>query len=153
VNRFLLILVPLLVLFAGSCGRPSELSVRDAAVTLSPVDANPAALYFTVNGGAADVELLRVSSPSIVRAELHESKVDPKTGMMTMAPLDRIKIPAKGKVEFKRGGKHAMLFGVNRIARQLEKIEIEFLFNNGDRILVTAPVGKATASEVEHKDH
>jgi periplasmic copper chaperone A len=153
VNRFLLFLVPLMALLAGSCGRPAELSVRDVVVKLSPVDANPAALYFTVHGGEAPVELLRVSSSSVVRAEMHESKIDPKTGMMTMAPIDRIKIPAKSMVEFKRGGKHAMLYGVNRIARSLEKIDIEFLFNNGDRILVTAPVEKAASSEGEHKDH
>lgn len=152
-NRFLLFLVPLVALFAGSCGGPAELRVHDAVVKLSPVDSAPSALYFTVLGGEADVELLRVSSPSVVRAEMHDSKVDPKTGMMRMAPLERIKIPAKGKVEFKRGGRHVMLYGINLPARRLEKLDAEFVFSNGERIGVTAPVEKIAAAEGDHKDH
>lgn len=152
-NRFLLFLMPLVALQASGCGRPADLSVHDAVVKLSPVDANPSALYFSVNGGEADVELLRVSSSSVVRSEMHESKVDSKTGMMTMAPLERIKIPAKGKVEFKRGGKHVMLYGINLPARRLEKLDAEFIFSNGDRILVTAPLEKIAADEGGHEGH
>ncbi len=137
----------------ASCGRPAELKVNDAVLKLSPVDNNPSALYFTVHGGMQDVTLLRVSSPSILRAEMHDTVSDPKTGMLTMTKIDRIKIPAKGKVEFKRGGKHAMLWGVNLIARRLEKIEVEFVFSNGDRIRVTAPVEKIAAGQDEHAGH
>jgi periplasmic copper chaperone A len=153
VNRLFLFLIPFLALAASGCGRPAELNVVDAVVQLSPVDANPAAMYFTVNGGETRVELLRVSSSSVVRAEMHDSKLDPKTGMMTMDPIDRLQIPAKGKVEFKRGGKHVMLYGVNLPARRLEKLDAEFLFSNGDRIVVTVPVVKADAVEGDHASH
>lgn len=145
--------MPLSLLSLAGCGRPAELSVHDAVLKLSPVDTNPAALYFTVNGGEADVELVRVTSASVVRSEMHDSGVDPKTGMMTMKPLDRIKIPAKGKIEFKRGGKHVMMWGVNQIARRLEKADVEFVFSNGDRIVVTAPLEKIGNDEGAHKEH
>ena len=109
-------------------------------VILSPVDSNPAALYFTIHGGPEKVYLNSVLSRSVIRSEVHESKVDPKTGMVTMEPTRKIEIPAKGTVEFKRGGKHVMLWGVNRPARQLKELEAEFIFSNGDRIEARAGV-------------
>jgi periplasmic copper chaperone A len=153
VRRSLSVFVPVLALALTSCGAPAELKVNDAVVKLSPVDSNPSALYFTVYGGEQDVDLLRISSPSVIRAEIHETASDPKTGMLTMNKIERIKIPAKGKVEFKRGGKHVMLWGVNQIARRLEKVEVEFLFSNDERILVTAPLEKISAAADEHAQH
>ena len=152
-NRLWLLIFPALALLIASCGRPAELKVNEAVLKLSPVDTNPSALYFTVHGGEQDVTLLRVTSPSVLRSEMHETAKDAKTGMMTMAKLDRIEVPAKSKIEFKRGGKHVMLWGVNLIARRLEKIEVEFVFSNGDRIRVTAPVEKIEAGKDEHAGH
>ena len=152
-NRLWCLIVPALALLAASCGRPAELHVNDAVLKLSPVDTNPSALYFTVHGGEQDVTLLRVTSPSVLRAEMHDSGVDAKTGMMTMDKIDRVEVPAKGKIEFKRGGKHVMLWGVNLIARRLEKIEVEFVFSNGDRIRVTAPLEKIETGKEEHSGH
>jgi periplasmic copper chaperone A len=153
VNRLWLLIVPLVLLVSASCGRPAELRVNEAVLKLSPVDNNPSALYFTVHGGTQDVTLLRVSSPSVLRAEMHDTVSEPKTGMLTMTKIDRIKVPAEGKVEFKRGGKHVMLWGVNLIARRLEKIDVEFVFSNGDRIRVTAPVEKIAAGKDGHSGH
>ena len=149
-NRLWLVIIPALALLIASCGRSAELKVNEVVLKLSPVDDNPSALYFTVHGGMQDVTLLRVSSPSVLRAEMHDSVKDAKTGMLTMKKIDRIDVPAEGKVEFKRGGKHVMLWGVNLIARRLEKIEVEFVFSNGDRIRVTAPVEKIAAGTAEH---
>jgi periplasmic copper chaperone A len=152
-KRKLMLLTPLLALLATSCGSPQKLSVTDAVVKLSPVDQNPSALYFTINGGPAEVELLRVTSPSVIRTEMHDSITDPKTGMLSMKPLERVKVPANSKVEFKRGSKHVMLFGVNLVARRLQKLDAEFVFSNGDRIAVTAPIEKISAGKDEHAGH
>ena len=130
----------------GSCGDGPKLRVDKAILVLSPVDSNPSALYFTVHGGMKDVKLLSVVSPSIIRSEFHESAKDPATGMMTMTPLTEVPVPAKGKVEFKQGGKHVMMWGVNLRARRLGEIETEYVFSNGDRILVDAIVREQDGS-------
>jgi periplasmic copper chaperone A len=127
----------------GGCGDPPKLRVDKAVLILSPVDSNPSALYFNIHGGTADVKLLRVTSPSVIRSEIHESGKDAATGMMSMTPLDKVTVPAKSKVEFKRGGKHVMMWGVNLRARRLGEIETEYVFSNGDRILVEAVVQEA----------
>lgn len=152
-DRRLFLLIPAIALLSSSCGRPPELKVNNAVLKLSPVDDNPSALYFTVHGGPQDVSLLRVTSPSVLRSEMHDTVSDPKTGMLTMTKIERLKIPAEGKIEFKRGGKHVMLWGVNLVARRLEKIEVDFIFSTGDRIRVTAPIEKIAAGADEHTGH
>jgi copper(I)-binding protein len=139
-NSLKLLAATAAMLTLGSCGSPPKLRVDKAVLVLSPVDSNPSALYFTVHGTTEDTTLLFVASPSIIRSEMHESGKDPKTGAMTMRPLKTVPIPAKGKVEFKRGGKHVMMWGVNLPARRLGEIETEYVFSNGLRILVDAVV-------------
>jgi periplasmic copper chaperone A len=123
-----------------SCGKPPQLNVDRVKLVLNPVDTAPSALYFTVHGGTQDVQLYSAVSDSVIRTEMHESGVDPKTGAMTMSPKLKIPIPARGKVEFKQGGKHVMVWGVNMRARRLGEAQFQFLFSNGDRILVDAVV-------------
>ena len=134
-----------------ACAPVPQLKVKDAMVKLSPVDSNPSALYFTVYGGPSDVQLINVNSPSVLRSEMHQSGIDPKTGAMSMAQMDRVVIPAKGKVQFRQGGKHVMVWGVNLVARRLGVMETEFIFNNGDRILVRAPVTEMDGTEPDEQ--
>lgn len=138
-------------LLLASCGPTPQLRVHDAVVTLSPVDRNPSSLHFTVLGGPKDVYLLSVGSPSIIRSEMHDVGVDAKTGAVTMKPMDRVLIPADGKVEFKKGGKHVMVWGVNLVPRRLGIMETELVFNSGDRIWVKAVVQEVDGSEPDEK--
>ncbi len=147
----LLSIAPALLL--SSCGKEAVLRVDEAVVKLSPVDTNPSAMYFTLHGGPSDVFLLSVTSRSVIRSEMHESGTDPKSGMMTMNKIDRVLVPAESKVAFRKGGKHVMLYGVNMPARRLQRIEAEYLFSNGDRILVEVPIEKIGADANEHAGH
>lgn len=138
------------LLLAG-CAPTPQLKVKEALLTLSPVDSNPSVMHFNVYGGPEDVHLLRVSSPSAVRVEMHDVAVDPKTGAVTMAPLDRAYIPSGEKIAFKKGGKHVMIWGANIIPRRLGVIETEFLFSNNVRILVKARVQEIDGSDPNEK--
>jgi len=138
-------------LLLGGCGPTPQLKVKEAVLPLSPVDNNPSAMHFNVYGGPEDVHLLRVSSPSAIRVEMHDVRVDAKTGAVTMAPMDRVLIPAGDKVAFKKGGKHVMMWGVNIIPRRLGVIETEFLFSNNVRILVKARVQEVDGTDPDEK--
>jgi hypothetical protein len=150
-RRFFALGMAGLALFAGSCGPTPQLKVKEAVLTLSPVDSNPSSMHFNVYGGPSDVYLLRVSSPSAVRTEMHDVGVDPKTGAVTMQPLSRVLIPSGETVAFKKGGKHVMMWGVNLIPRRLGEIEVEFLFSNNERILVEARVQEIDGSDPDEK--
>lgn len=134
-----------------SCGPTPQLRVNDAVLQLSPVDSNPSVLYFTVRGGPKDNALINVNTASAIRTEMHESAVDPKTGMMTMEPLRRVEVPMDGKVEFKQGGKHVMVWGVNLVARRLGEMKTEFVFANTERIVVTVSVQELDGSDPDEK--
>ncbi len=135
----------------SGCGQPAQLRVHDSILTLSPVDTNPSVMYFTALGGLNDTKLLKVSSPSAIRMEIHSSGKDPETGMMTMEPLSEVPVPKKGRAEFKQGGKHVMVWGVNLRARKLGEMETEFLFADGTRILVKVPVREQDGSIPDEK--
>ena len=143
-----------MALLVASCNKPPQLNVLDPVVKLSPVTDNPSALYFTVRGGERQVDLLRVISPSVIKMEMHDTVSDPKTGMLTMKPIERVPIPAETKVEFKRGGKHVMVYGLNLVARNTGKMEAIFVFSDGNQIKVTAPVEAiAAGSGDDHSGH
>ncbi len=147
------ILAAFSLILLSSCGPTPQLRVDDAVVKLSPVTTNPSALYFTVHGGPADLKLLSVTSRSAIRTEMHESGKDPKTGMMTMTPIRTVPVPADATVKFAPGGKHVMVWGINLPARRLNELETEFLFSNGDRILVEVPIQPMGGTDAEHKGH
>jgi periplasmic copper chaperone A len=150
-NRRIFTAAAALATLLGSCGPTPQLKVKEAVLTLSPVDSNPSSMHFNVYGGPSDVYLLRVSSPSAIRTEMHDVGVDPKTGAVTMQPMTRVLIPSGETVAFKKGGKHVMMWGVNLIPRRLGEIEIEFLFSNNERILVEARVQEIDGSDPDEK--
>ncbi|WP_373476136.1 copper chaperone PCu(A)C [Sphingorhabdus sp.] len=150
-RRIFIISTAAMALLLGSCGPTPQLKVKEAVLTLSPVDQNPSAFHFNVYGGPKDVYLLRVSTPSAIRTEMHDVGVDAKTGAVTMSPMNRVLIPADKKVEFKKGGKHVMMWGVNLIPRRLGEIEVEFLFSNNQRILVEARVQEIDGTDPDEK--
>lgn len=134
-----------------SCGPAPQLRVHKAVLKLSPVDGNPSALYFTIRGGPKDNALINVNTPSALRTEMHESAIDPKTRAMTMKQLRRVEVPTDGKVEFKQGGKHVMVWGVNLVARRLGEMKTEFVFANSERIVVKVSVQELDGSAPDEK--
>ncbi len=124
------------VMLAGC--EQAQLGVEDAWVRLPAVSSRPGAAYFTVKGGSAGTNLLAVSSPVAVRTELHEMKQ--AGGMMTMAPIKDVPVPAGGRVEFAPGGKHVMLFDLSPTVRAGTKVPLRLAFANGQTIEVEAEV-------------
>lgn len=114
----------------------AQLGVEDAWVRLPAVSSRPGAAYFTVKGGADATSLLGVSSPAAVRTELHEMKHE--NGMMTMAPIKDVPIPAGSTVKFEPGGKHVMLYDISPEVRAGGKIPLRLAFANGKTIEVEA---------------
>jgi copper(I)-binding protein len=123
--------------FVAACNKAPELGVDKAWVQLSPVRTNPSVAYFTVHGGPQDNNLIQVSSPVAIKSEMHESMS--QDGVMKMAPLQSVPIPAKGEVKFAPGGKHVMFWYVNPGITPGKTMTLVFSFSNGDSIQVEAP--------------
>lgn len=135
------ILLALAVL--GACSEtPKELYVDNAWVRLGATRANPGAGYFTIHGGATDARLVDVTSPVVIRTELHESMG--AGGMASMKPIEGpIAVPANGTVEFRPGGKHVMLFNVNPGIVPPKTLPFNLTFADGTKLIVEAKVYRA----------
>ncbi|MBA4047206.1 MAG: hypothetical protein C0476_01550 [Sphingomonas sp.] len=132
-----------------ACGGPATLYVDDAYVRLPAVAGRPGVAYFTIHGGAEPTRLLSVTSPVVVRTELHESM---KSGaVMTMAPIRDLPVAASAKLVFAPGGKHAMLFNINARVKAGKNIPLVFTFANNQRIEVDVPV--IAAGDTAHHHH
>jgi copper(I)-binding protein len=135
--KALWLLVPAL-LVTGACQQKKEIRVTGGWVRLSAVRANPSAAYFTLHGGAKDATLVSVTSPVAIRAEMHESMNT--GGMMSMAPLKTVTLPASGTIEFKPGGKHVMLYYVNPGVKPGWTMDLRYTFADGLIVVQRAKV-------------
>jgi periplasmic copper chaperone A len=132
----------LVALTLAGCAPDPVLRVDDAYVRLAATPKNPAAAYFMVVGGSKADRLMDVSSPVVIRTEMHESMSS--GGMMSMKPIEGgVEIPAGGAVEFKPGGKHVMMFNVNPGILPPRTLPMIFVFASGERISVDAKVMRA----------
>ena len=129
-HHTLLALAPLLLL--TGCGGDRPVAVTDARVQLPVIAGRPGVAYFTVVGGGADTHLTGISSPVIKRIELHDTMSG--GGMMRMTPLAQV--PVNRELRFARGGKHAMLFGIDPKLRAGDKVKL---------VLAFAPAGEVSA--------
>ena len=130
-----------LALLLGACGPDPELRVDRGWVRLPAVPDRPAAVYFTVHGGPEDARLMNITTSVAIRTEMHETMKE--GGMMRMAPIDGVDIPAKGAVKFEPGGKHVMLYNLNPGIGAGDRVPLIFTFTNGLRIQYDALVQAA----------
>ena len=122
----------------AGCDGKAGVSIADAEVRLPVVAGRPGALYFTATGAGRPTRLVSVSSPKIEKIELHESMMH--GGMMTMAPLAEVPLPASGKLAFAPGGKHGMLFGIDPALKPGDTVQVSFAFNSAPPVTVQAAV-------------
>jgi periplasmic copper chaperone A len=137
-----LTLVLAFFLALAGCKREPVLAVDGVWVRLNAVERGPAAAYFTVHGGPKDDRLLQVTSTVVIEIELHESMNH--GGMASMKPISGgIPVPKGSTIEFKPGGRHAMLYYVNPGIKPPRTLPLVFTFASGTQILVDAQVALA----------
>lgn len=126
-------------------GAGQQLNVVSGYIQMGATPDRPAVGYFTVEGGPRDVQLVAVTADLAQRVEMHESVKE--NGVMTMKPLLSADVPAKGKLEFRQGGKHLMIWNINGAAVRAGKLPMAFVFtnNNNERILFDMPIRGATS--------
>jgi periplasmic copper chaperone A len=131
-------LLPLALLLPACDAKPVE-GVEDARITLPAVTGRPGAAYFTLTGGEAENRLLTVTSPQVIKVEMHDTVM--KDGMMSMQTIEGgVAVPMGGKVAFEPGGKHAMLYDIAPSVKVGGTIKLNFTYANGRSIEVDAKV-------------
>lgn len=136
------------------CDRPPEtvkVTVEQAWVRLPAAPGLPGAAYFTLRSNRSPMALTSVSSPQAERIELHDSQID--GGVMRMRPIATTEFPETGTVEFKPGGKHAMLFGIDPAVKPGGKISLTFSFDPAGQIVTDADVVGPGGAAPDHAGH
>lgn len=114
--------------------------ITAARVRLMPPGAPNTGAFFTVHnpGAATAIVQARVPEELCAKVELHTHvEVD---GAMRMRQVERIELPAAGRVELKPGGLHVMLIGLERPLQEDEVVPITLRFADGSEQTVDAPV-------------
>jgi copper(I)-binding protein len=116
-------------------------------VRLNPVPGRPSAGYLTITGGGQPDRLTGVSAPG-VRIEMHSMSMN--GGVMAMARLDSLAVPAGDRIAFAPGGNHLMIFG---LAPGAKTLPITLGFASGKTVRVVAEVRAAAAAAVAADPH
>lgn len=125
----------------------SKPRVTDAWVRVNPVPGRPSAGYLTITGGGQPDKLTAASAPG-VRIEMHSMSM--AGGVMKMAKLEGVPVPAAATVNFASGGNHLMIFG---LAGAPKSLPITLQFASGAKVTVDAPLKAAGAEPAKAMDH
>ncbi|MFQ5566609.1 MAG: copper chaperone PCu(A)C [Paracoccaceae bacterium] len=109
----------------------------------------PGAAYFGLhNLGDAPDRLIGARAEGVDKIELH--KAEQKDGVMTMAPVDAVEIPAGGMAHLGPGGFHLMMFGIDPPLKEGGALEMILIFESAGEIAITVPVSKAMGEPEHH---
>lgn len=137
------------LLMVAACQSAPQATVTDATVRLPAVKGNPGAAYFTLHGGDRDRTLVKITSPDIGSAEMHDMKSE--NGMMIMAPIEGgLPLPKGATVSFQSGGKHVMLFDMKAGLKPGYTIQLSFEFADGSKESAAAKAIGAGGDEHSH---
>ena len=138
-RSLVMMLLAATVLTACQKAAPQAATIEAASVRLPAVAENPGAAYFTLHGGSVDDHLLSVTSPLVVRAEMHDMAM--KGTMMSMGKIEGgVALPAGATVRFASGGKHVMLFDISPKAVAGGKLPLVMTFASGAKLEADADV-------------
>ena len=148
-HRFRAAAAAAILLLAACQQRQREPKVEDAWVRLPATKGQPGAAYFRLEGNIEGTRLTSITSPLVRRIELHETVE--KNGVTRMEKRKDIEFPYRGTLEFKPGGRHAMLFGIHKSVVPGRRVPLIFSFNTAPPVTVEAEVRNATGEK--HEGH
>lgn len=118
----------------------------NAWIRAAAVPGRPAAGYLTITGGGQPDKLVGVTAPGL-RIELHSMSMT--GGIMRMAKLDSVPVPAGATVAFASGGNHLMIFGMTGTPKS---VPLTLNFGSGAKVAVVAEVRAPNAVD-PHAGH
>ena len=107
----------------------AQILITKQYIKETPPNAKNSAAFMSIeNQDSKDIELLSDSSNVSKVSELHTHIT--QDGMKQMIQIPSIKIPANSKVDFKPGGLHIMLIGLNKDINN-QNVDLNLTFNDG----------------------
>jgi len=123
--------------YADSLGK--DIFVSDAWVQAGPPSQNNSAAYLTITNNSSK-EAILVSAASDIAGAVEIHQMSDTNGMMNMAMVSNVHIPAMGKITLQPGGFHIMLINLKKPVNKRDIIPITLHFQDGSSIMVNAVV-------------
>ena len=105
---------------------------------MPPVQTTTAAYMLITNNSSKEAVLVSASSDIAGAIEIHQ--MSDTNGMMNMAMVGQIHIPARSKVTLSPGGFHIMLINLKKSLNKGDLVPITLHFQDGSVIVVNAEV-------------
>ncbi|MFT2092348.1 copper chaperone PCu(A)C [Paraglaciecola sp. 2405UD69-4] len=119
----------------------AELVVTNATVRLLPPGVPNTSAYFSIENLSNKTEILVSASSTIAdKVELHNHVL--VNDMMSMQQQESVKIEPEETVQFKPGGLHIMLFGLNQKLTEHQEVSIRLLTLDGKTLDFIATVAR-----------
>jgi copper(I)-binding protein len=109
----------------------------------------PGVAYFGVhNMGDAPDRLIGARAGRVGKIEIHEAMQ--QGGVMSMAPVDAVEIPAGGMAHLGPGGLHLMMFAIDPPLKEGDTLEMVLIFEAAGEVAITVPVSKTMGDPQHH---
>lgn len=134
--------------------KAGNLEIEHAYAPMSIGAGKTGAVYFMiVNDTETADKLVSASTPAARKAEIHNHLM--QDGVMKMRKVDGLEIAAGGRVMFKPGGYHLMLFGLTEPLKDGASIDVKLQFEKAGEVMLHVPVKPLSHKMDDHKmkDH
>ena len=117
----------------------AEITVEGAWVRMPPPVADTAAAYLILNNsGDVDINITSVETDAAGAPEFHSMSMH--DGMMHMQKMEKVTVPAHGRLEFSPGSDHLMLKDLKRELEAGDHIMLKLNTSDGHSVDVHAEV-------------
>jgi copper(I)-binding protein len=131
----------------------AEINIEKPSVrAMPPGQPNTAAFMVMKNTADTPVRLVSVSTPASKKAEFHSHTKDEK-GVMRMRKEPYVDIAANSSFEFKSGGHHIMLMGLNKPLKSGDIIDMKVTDSRGQSYDFSMPVKSLIKLDHGHHHH
>jgi copper(I)-binding protein len=143
-KKFLMVTLAL-VFFLSACGTSAPVAAQKGGIEITAPFANAAAAgdnsaaYMSIkNTGAEADTLLKATCDAAMMVQVMETKIE--GGVMSMAEVPGIDLPAGGSVELKSGSYHIMLMNLKQELKEGTSISITLEFAKAGKVTLEVPV-------------
>ncbi len=146
-------IIYLMVLLLPSLGVQADatLVVHHAVVPEKPPSVMVMGGFMSIeNPSEKEIRIVNISSIQFGHVEMHQTMI--KDNLAKMIKQEALIVPAKGKLELKRGSYHLMLFNPKVKLKTGDTIELVLTLHNGTSQKVLAKVMPAML-DVDHSHH
>lgn len=119
----------------------ADLVIKDATVRLLPPGVPNTAVYFSVTNTGDQSRFLTAAESAIAeKVELHNHVM--RGEVMKMEQQAFVEVGAGQTIEFKPGGLHLMVFGLNTPLVENKQVKVAVVTRNGEKIAFNATAQK-----------